>query len=154
MYPQREIHAPCHLCRTFCRTIRGRRLLSTFFVANIGSAVTNTPGAHFNSQLVLHILQGSSTLAKPRIVLYTYLCDTQGVNHRESYACLSHCWGQKQPFKLTKQTKSMLQDGLPVSALPATFQDAVLVTRLVGIRFLWIDSLWVNRRKLDELRSL
>jgi hypothetical protein len=48
----------------------------------------------------------------------------------------------------------MLQDGLPMSALPATFQDAVLVTRLFGIQFLWIDSLWVNRRKLDELRSL
>jgi hypothetical protein len=83
-----------------------------------------------------------------------YLCDTQGVSHRESYACLSHCWDQKQPFKLTKQTKLMLQDGLPMSALPATFQDAVLVTRLFGIQFLWIDSLWVNRRKLDELRSL
>jgi hypothetical protein len=73
MYPQREVRAPCHLCRTFCRTIRDRRLLSTFFVANTGSAVPNMPGADFNSQMVLHILQGSSTWANPTIVLYTYV---------------------------------------------------------------------------------
>jgi hypothetical protein len=72
-----------------------------------------------------------------------YLRDTQDLSNRGLYTCLSHCWGQKQPFKLTKGTKSMLQDGIIMSVLPKTFQEAIFVTRLLGIRFLWIDSLYV-----------
>ncbi|KAF2821373.1 HET-domain-containing protein [Ophiobolus disseminans] len=69
--------------------------------------------------------------------------DTQGLSGQGLYTCLSHCWGQKQPLRLTKDTKSSLQNGVLVSSLPKTFQDAVFVTRLLGIRFLWIDSLCI-----------
>lgn len=72
-----------------------------------------------------------------------YLRDTQDLSNRGTYTCLSHCWGQKQLLMLTKETKSMLQDGMLVSALPKTFQDAIFVTRSLGIRLLWIDSLYV-----------
>jgi hypothetical protein len=81
-----------------------------------------------------------------------YLRNTQGLSNHGSYTCLSHCWGQKQPFMLTKHTESILQDGMLVSALPKTFQDAIFVTRILGIRFLWIDSLYVDIRKLSKLR--
>ena len=37
----------------------------------------------------------------------------------------------------------MLYNGISVSMLPKTFQDAVYVTRILGIRYLWIDSLYV-----------
>jgi hypothetical protein len=70
-----------------------------------------------------------------------FLHDTQIFDERGPYACLSHCWGQKQPFMLTNETKSILHGGILVSALPKTFRDAVFVTRLLGVRFLWIDSL-------------
>lgn len=69
------------------------------------------------------------------------LRDTKSLRDRGLYTCLSHCWGQKQPFKLTKETQATLQGGMIVSALPQTFQDAVFVTRRLGITFLWIDSL-------------
>ncbi|KAI4201731.1 MAG: hypothetical protein LQ350_003085 [Teloschistes chrysophthalmus] len=33
--------------------------------------------------------------------------------------------------------------GIPLSGLPRTFQDAIFVTRKLGVRFLWIDSLCI-----------
>lgn len=58
-----------------------------------------------------------------------------------SYTCLSHCWGQKRPLTLTATTYSMLQQGISMSALPITYRDAVSVTRVLGVRYIWIDSL-------------
>jgi len=72
------------------------------------------------------------------------LRDAQNLDDQGPYICLSHCWGKKQPIMLTKETSSILQDGIPVSALPKTFQDAVFVTHMLRIQFLWIDSLYVN----------
>ena len=96
-------------------------------------------------------LQVASTAAYPSRLIdvgeredaLIFLRDTQDWSNQEIYICLSHCWGQKQPIMLTKESKSMLQDGVPVSALPKTFRDAIFVTRLLGIRLLWIDSLYV-----------
>jgi hypothetical protein len=39
--------------------------------------------------------------------------------------------------------KSHLDDGIDFDMLPATFKDAVTVTRAVGCRYLWIDSLCI-----------
>ena len=59
----------------------------------------------------------------------------------EPYLTLSHCWGQAQPFTLTKKTAAQLEKGVLVANLPKTFQDAILVTRRLHFRYLWIDSL-------------
>lgn len=72
----------------------------------------------------------------------------QALDDEGPYACLSHCWGQKKPLKLTRLTKSMLEEGITLSVLPRTFQDAIFVTRKLRIRFLWIDSLYANERLL------
>jgi hypothetical protein len=59
----------------------------------------------------------------------------------EEYTCLSHYWGDQRPFSLNSETQSSLLRGFDVLALPRTFQDAILVTRSLRIRYLWIDSL-------------
>jgi hypothetical protein len=61
----------------------------------------------------------------------------------QPYAALSHCWGQSRPFRTTKATISRHLEGILVSSLPQTFKDAVLVTRMLGIRYLWVDSLCI-----------
>ena len=52
-------------------------------------------------------------------------------------------WGKSQPLTLTQETAQVLEAGIPLAALPKTFQDAVFVTRTLGTRYLWIDSLLV-----------
>lgn len=71
-----------------------------------------------------------------------YLRDTGGFIDQGPYFCLSHCWGKTQPYSLTDETSSTLRGGLPITALPKTFQDAIVVTRSFGVRYLWVDSLY------------
>jgi hypothetical protein len=71
------------------------------------------------------------------------LVETQG---RSGYwACLSHCWGDKQPLKTTREPDTLSQHQISIlwGNLPKTFQDAIVVTRALGIQYLWIDSLCI-----------
>lgn len=67
------------------------------------------------------------------------------------YAALSHCWGppSKRPLQTTKETLSQHERGIEIKKLPKTFRDAV-VTREIGIRYLWIDSLCIVQQDKAE----
>ncbi|KAL1799029.1 hypothetical protein ACET3X_003066 [Alternaria dauci] len=58
------------------------------------------------------------------------------------WIALSHRWGT-QHFSTTTSTLQSHLKGISLDALPATFRDAVTVTRALGRRYLWIDSLCV-----------
>ena len=58
------------------------------------------------------------------------------------FAALSHCWGDTR-FVTTAQNLPDRLEGIQISAMPQTFQDAILVTRRLGLRYLWIDSLCI-----------
>lgn len=60
-----------------------------------------------------------------------------------SYLTLSHCWGQREFLKLTRDNMMDLRSGFPTSSLPRTFQEAVQVARRLGVRYIWIDSLCI-----------
>ena len=74
---------------------------------------------------------------------FVKLVETHGRSGR--YVGLSHCWGSitKQPLKTTKDSIKDHLNGIAFKMLPKTFQDAVTVTRTIGIRYLWIDSLCI-----------
>lgn len=58
---------------------------------------------------------------------------------RGKYVALSHCWGKSQPPKTTTTTSAKHALSIPFATLPKTFQDAVIATRRLGFRYLWID---------------
>ncbi|KAK0644285.1 heterokaryon incompatibility protein-domain-containing protein [Cercophora newfieldiana] len=63
----------------------------------------------------------------------------------DRYMTLSHCWGAT-PHLVIRTTKATLPEHLqsiPLTALTNTFRDAVHVTRAVGIKYIWIDSLCI-----------
>src|SRR5450755_2564024 len=66
-------------------------------------------------------------------------------NHQGSveYTALSHCWGGANIHKLQKINLALLSTGIPVGRLPNTFRHAVSITRRLGFRYLWIDSLCI-----------
>ncbi|KAK0707035.1 heterokaryon incompatibility protein-domain-containing protein [Lasiosphaeria miniovina] len=69
---------------------------------------------------------------------------------RERYVALSHCWGGPITTLLTTDTYSDFQIALPHADLPANFRDAIIITRELSIRYLWIDSLCILQdSKLD-----
>lgn len=58
------------------------------------------------------------------------------------WIALSHKWGDHH-FSTTRANIEQHLSGLDYHSLPATFKDAVTVTRALNHRFLWIDSLCV-----------
>jgi hypothetical protein len=59
------------------------------------------------------------------------------------YIALSHCWGSTQTFTTENSTAAERFYKIDWSMLPKTYQDAILITRNFGIRYLWIDSLCI-----------
>jgi hypothetical protein len=59
------------------------------------------------------------------------------------YMTLSHCWGSHVTIKLQTSTLASMSHGLHLADLPKTLQEAVQVTRHVGVRYLWIDALCI-----------
>jgi Heterokaryon incompatibility protein (HET) len=71
----------------------------------------------------------------------------------DNYLCLSHCWGE--PAKTLKTFQNNLLDfklEIPWSSLPKTFQDAIIITRSLHQRYLWIDSLCIVQDDKDDWR--
>ncbi|KAK4041744.1 a97f8ef6-a9b0-4f8b-8fdf-2c72f37eda9e [Parachaetomium inaequale] len=67
------------------------------------------------------------------------------------YVALSHCWGQGgTPFTTTHPTLPLRMDGIEISDLPQTFQDAVTLTKSLGLRYLWIDSLCIIQDDAED----
>jgi len=61
------------------------------------------------------------------------------------YVTLSHCWGKPSSSRLVLKQNNlgdMIQE-LPYDRLTPVFQDAVTVTRHLGIQYLWIDALCI-----------
>src|SRR5438034_4230296 len=56
------------------------------------------------------------------------------------YIALSHCWGTEKALVTTSKSLANRKQGIPVNAMPRTFRDAVLITRRLGLRYIWIDS--------------
>lgn len=69
------------------------------------------------------------------------VCITAG--RRGQYAALSYCWGQGTRFQSTRSTINERIAGFYPNALPQSLRDAVDVTRHLGLRYIWIDSLCI-----------
>lgn len=59
------------------------------------------------------------------------------------YAALSHCWGSIRPIETTRDTLAVLKHEIRWAELPNTFKDAITLTRRLGLKYLWIDSLCI-----------
>lgn len=59
------------------------------------------------------------------------------------YVTLSHCWGSADVIQLRAEKLEGFLVCLSYGQLPKTYRDAVEVTRRLGIRYLWIDSLCI-----------
>ncbi|KAJ4210876.1 hypothetical protein NW759_012906 [Fusarium solani] len=63
---------------------------------------------------------------------------------RPNYLALSYCWGLgNDPAKTTRDNIKDRRQAIDTSQLPKTIQDAIKLSQLVGIRYLWIDALCI-----------
>lgn len=69
------------------------------------------------------------------------------------YAALSHRWSDPAPLKLTKGSLTEMTTAIEASSIPTTFQHAIDVCRIIGVEFLWIDSLCIIQDSLEDWRA-
>jgi hypothetical protein len=60
------------------------------------------------------------------------------------YVALSYAWGPvRDTTQATSSNLEAMTQRLPWAQLPKTIQDAILITRRLGIRYLWVDALCI-----------
>lgn len=70
---------------------------------------------------------------------------------KKPYATLSHCWGGIAFIMTTTSNISKhLSHGIREEELSKTFNDAIRITRRLGLRYLWIDSLCILQDSPDD----
>jgi len=59
------------------------------------------------------------------------------------YVSLSYCWGGSQTHQTERNRIEEYMHAVPVVRLPKSLQDAIFLTRALGIKYIWIDSLCI-----------
>jgi len=59
------------------------------------------------------------------------------------YVILSYCWGKSQTVTTTTATLNSRKHNIHFDILPKTLQDAISLTRQLGISYIWIDALCI-----------
>jgi Heterokaryon incompatibility protein (HET) len=70
------------------------------------------------------------------------------------WTALSHCWGdpKNRPLMTTRSTLKERLKGIPMNLIPKSFVDAVLLTKVISVRYMWIDSLCIIQGDEDDWR--
>lgn len=78
-------------------------------------------------------------------------CENLSEARSTTYLTLSYCWGEGNDAACT--TRANMDDrlkGLPVSSLPQTIQDAIVLTRAFSVKYLWVDALCIIQGGADN----
>ncbi|KAK5208223.1 hypothetical protein LTR41_006159 [Exophiala xenobiotica] len=90
------------------------------------------------SSLLIRFLDVGNASRNPRLVEFP------SGESLHPWVALSYRWGNKEPLlKLENGTEASLKAGVEIKALDATFQDAIFISRKLGIPYLWIDALCI-----------
>lgn len=88
----------------------------------------------------------------PRLV-ETSIASVEG---EPPYAALSHMWGDmsnRPPLRTLMSNYKDMKNGIPVSTLPKNLLQAMIVTRRLGLRYLWIDSLCIIQDSSSDWKA-
>lgn len=69
------------------------------------------------------------------------------------YITLSHRWGTGNQIVLTKASLPAMSQRIDLAYLSQTYQDAIAITRLLGLRYLWIDSLCIIQDSMVDWQT-
>jgi len=83
-------------------------------------------------------------------VPYCRLHTTSASGEYARFAVLTHCWGGNIKFVTTRKTLGDRGQRIDIGELPQNFQDAIIITRRLGLRYLWIDALCIIQDDEDD----
>ncbi|KAI1112549.1 heterokaryon incompatibility protein-domain-containing protein [Nemania sp. NC0429] len=68
----------------------------------------------------------------------------------QRYIALSYCWGGHLPLRSTTSNISEMKKGIAWNELPRVFSDVVYVAWMLGVQYVWIDSLCILQDDKDD----
>lgn len=74
----------------------------------------------------------------------------EGNGLKEPYCILSYCWGLPGNAITTKDNFSHRTQSIPLVSLPTLLRQAVLATRSLGYKYIWIDALCIIQDDPDD----
>ncbi|KAF1837432.1 HET-domain-containing protein [Decorospora gaudefroyi] len=89
------------------------------------------------------------TVDRPRV----RLCDVADLPKPVTYVTLSHCWGKQRFYVLNETTEGELRVGIESCKLSRSHQQSIELTRRLGFRYIWIDSLCIIQDSPDDWAS-
>ena len=101
-----------------------------------GSLVEEPP------QLPTRVIDVGGEGQPPRLII------SNGV--RSNYMTLSHCWGSSRWVATTTESLPRMMERFDLDAIPKTYADAIIVTRRLGVQYLWIDSFCIIQDDRDD----
>ncbi|KAF2183400.1 HET-domain-containing protein [Zopfia rhizophila CBS 207.26] len=73
-----------------------------------------------------------------------------GENERGVYCTLSYRWHAHTSFTTARSNIEQLRSKIPVDQLPKTIQDAITITRMLGVRYLWVDAIAIIQDEPED----
>jgi hypothetical protein len=75
-------------------------------------------------------------------------------NEAVEFASLSYCWGDNQSHGIICLQKNVveLEGGIDLNKLSKSIQEAVWLTRQLGILFLWVDALCIIQDDPEDMQ--
>lgn len=71
------------------------------------------------------------------------LCETEAFPEKVKYSILSHRWIEGKIHRLLQNNVEAYRSAIPPELLSNNFTDAIAVTRMLDVRYIWIDSLCI-----------
>jgi hypothetical protein len=69
---------------------------------------------------------------------------------RGLYITLSYCWGIRANLRTELRTMETFKKSIPFQDIPRTILEAIIITRRLGIRYLWVDALCITQDSKEE----
>ncbi|KAL4938477.1 heterokaryon incompatibility protein-domain-containing protein [Aspergillus oleicola] len=83
-----------------------------------------------------------------------YLFEPPG-NVPGRYAVLSYSWGGEQPYMTITKNREAHKRSIPFTRLSKTVRDAVITTRGLGLKYIWVDCLcMIQDDKDDQMKQI
>ncbi|PVH97037.1 HET-domain-containing protein [Periconia macrospinosa] len=128
----------CRFCAYLIQTLRDNDLLELFRKIERRLVGRNYGGA---TLLVEHL----GTWGSDRIINQYLWVNLPG---KQLENC--HCWGREPFLQLVAHNYEQFCVAIPMEELPKTFQDAIRITRSLGIDYIWIDSLCIIQEDVQD----
>ncbi|RYC59838.1 hypothetical protein CHU98_g6364 [Xylaria longipes] len=103
---------------------------------------TCSEGKDANPVLPSRVIDVGNEITDPRLHVSN--------GERAPYLALSYFWGVSGNLITTKESLRDRMEAIPLASFPLTLRDAVLATRQLGFRFLWVDAICIIQDDVND----